>query len=94
MPDGAGQRKRDESMKKLNIGAALDIKHAWDGRHLDEPPCLPELPYHPLVNAYTMGYNAIDHVSLKRMAHTTYPMRQSTNLHLPQTKRYLDNLGM
>jgi hypothetical protein len=67
LPDGEMQQRRDESMMRLNVGGFADIEEMWDGRHVDDPPCPPGLPYHPLVNAYTMGYDVFDHVGLTQM---------------------------
>jgi len=56
LPDGPGQQKRDEMMKKIPIGAAQD----WDGKHIDEPPGLPP---NPLFWPWIFGHDVIDFVS-------------------------------
>lgn len=58
-PDGPIQQARDERFKNMPIGTtSLDI---WDGKHIDDPPNVPA--GHPLMYAYSVGYNVIAHVS-------------------------------
>jgi hypothetical protein len=56
LPDGPGQQKRDEMMKKIPMGAAQN----WDGKHIDEPPGLPP---NPLFWPWVYGHDVIDFVS-------------------------------
>ncbi|KAJ2981149.1 hypothetical protein NQ176_g2207 [Zarea fungicola] len=71
-PDGPIQQARDERFKNMPIGTtSLDI---WDGKHIDDPPNVPA--GHPLMYAYSVGYNVIAHRWKEKRLQLCYDEKQ------------------
>jgi hypothetical protein len=61
LPDGEAQEKRDKvwGSKPLSIPDMT----VWDGQHIDNPPVEPHVPFHPLINPWTLAFDIFGYVS-------------------------------
>ena len=57
LSDGEEQQKRDEMMKNLPLWSSA----GWDGKHVDD---IPESPMDASFNAWVLGHDVVDFVSV------------------------------